>query len=426
MLESGTRHPAGGAARPLSSPRHLAVPPVARSAMLVPAVRQEPGPMTTPLIQLEALAATAVRHAAEVHRVTIAPSSVSIALVDAILGREAAGKPGPQVATLAACYGAWAGVMAVREYGGAWIALEEPVAPRLRIARRVISPIDIVQRRLLAPGTSPTLAAVFTQLRAWKHGSPTPLRQEVLAQNRAAWSGQVELGRFAGAAAFPPDRAQATAGLDPGRRAEGVAGKEVLCLGAGGGRHGPLLARAGACVTVVDLSEEQLAHDRRAALEHHLPLIVMCASLDELGALADASFAVVVQPVAACYLPDLARLHHEVARVLAPGGLYVVQHKQPCSLQAEALPRGDGYLVREHYLSGQLVAEQPGVAHRESGTAEFLHPLEALVGGLCRAGFLIEDLSEPVLADAFAPSGSFEHRSLFLPPYLKLKARRRA
>jgi SAM-dependent methyltransferase len=380
--------------------------------------------MTTPLDQLDALAATAIRHAAEVHRVTIAPSSVSLALVDAILGREASAHPGPQVATLAACYGAWAGSTAVREFGGAWIALEEPVAPRLRIASRVISPIDIVQRRLLAPRTSPSLAAVFSQLRAWVEGAPEAPRLEVLEQNRAAWSSQAA-ARFAGAAAFPPDRAQATAGLDPWLRAEGVAGKEVLCLGAGGGRHGPLLARAGACVTVVDLSEEQLAHDRRAAIEHHLPLMVMCTSLDDLGALADASFAVVVQPVAACYLPDLGRLHREVARVIIPGGLYVVQHKQPASLQAEAQPRGEGYLVRQHYLSRQLIAEQPGVAHRESGTLEFLHTLEDLVGGVCHAGFAIEDLSEPVLADAFAPSGSLEHRALFLPPYLKLKARRR-
>jgi SAM-dependent methyltransferase len=403
----------------------MMVPPPRLAAMLIAAAGKETGLMTTPLDQIDALAATAIRHAAEVHRVTITSSSVSLALVDAILGREASAHPGPQIATLAACYGAWAGAMAVREFGGAWIALAEPVAPRLRIAQRVISPIDIVQRRLLAPVTSPTLTAVFSQLRGWLVGSSAPARLEVLERNRAAWSGPAALDHFAGAAAFPPDRAQATAGLDPWLRAEGVAGKEVLCLGAGGGRHGPLLARAGACVTVVDLSEEQLAHDRHAAVEHHLPLLVLCTSIDDLGALADASFALVVQPVAACYLPDLGRLHREVARVLRPDGLYVVQHKQPSSLQAEALPRGEGYLVRQHYLSRQLLAEQPGATHRDSGTLEFLHTLEELIGGLCHAGFAIEDLSEPVLADAFAPSGSLEHRALFLPPYLKLKARRR-
>ncbi len=34
----------------------------------------------------------------------------------------------------------------------------------------------------------------------------------------------------------------------------GIRGWKVLCLAAGGGRHGPLYAAAGAQVTVVDLS----------------------------------------------------------------------------------------------------------------------------------------------------------------------------
>jgi hypothetical protein len=62
--------------------------------------------------------------------------------------------------------------------------------------------------------------------------------------------------------------------------------------------------------------------------------------------------------------------------------------------------------------------------HREAGTQEFLHPLSELVGGLCRSGFVIEDLNEPCLGDAWAPRGSSAHRAAFLPPYLKLKARR--
>ena len=38
-----------------------------------------------------------------------------------------------------------------------------------------------------------------------------------------------------------------------------IRGKAVLCLAAGGGKHGPLYAAAGAIVTVVDLSPAQLA-----------------------------------------------------------------------------------------------------------------------------------------------------------------------
>ena len=42
-------------------------------------------------------------------------------------------------------------------------------------------------------------------------------------------------------------------------------GKDVLCLASGGGQQGPILAAAGARVTVFDLSPKQLASDRLVA-----------------------------------------------------------------------------------------------------------------------------------------------------------------
>jgi len=50
--------------------------------------------------------------------------------------------------------------------------------------------------------------------------------------------------------------------------------------------------------------------------------------------------------------------------------------------------------------------------------------LEELIGGMCRAGFVIEDLVEPLHADAEAERGTFGHRSQFVAPYLRIKARR--
>ena len=62
--------------------------------------------------------------------------------------------------------------------------------------------------------------------------------------------------------------------------------------------------------------------------------------------------------------------------------------------------------------------------HREEGTLEFLHRWEELVGELCRAGFVVEDLLEPVHADAHAIPGTFAHRSRYVAPYVRIKARR--
>jgi SAM-dependent methyltransferase len=204
-----------------------------------------------------------------------------------------------------------------------------------------------------------------------------------------------------------------------------VRGQRILCLAAGGGRHGVLFTAAGAEVTVVDLSPAMLDLDRRLADGRGLSLRLVETSMDDLSMLAPASFDAVVQPVSTCYVPDVMSVYREVARVIAPGGLYLSQHKQPACLQAELLPSPRGYsLLEPYYRSGPLPEVMEGCQHREAGTLEFLHRWEELLGGLCRSGFVIEDLVEPRHGRPLAAPGTFAHRSSFLPPFVAVKARR--
>ncbi len=203
-----------------------------------------------------------------------------------------------------------------------------------------------------------------------------------------------------------------------------LAGLRVLCLGSGGGRQSPLFAALGAQVTVVDLSGAMLAIDRQVAAERGLDVMTVETSMDELGMLAQASFDLVWQPVSTCYVPDVVAVYRAVARLQAPGGLYVSQHKQPGSLQASAEPGPSGYLLAEPYYRSGPLPDSPPCWHREAGTIEFLHRWEELLGGLCRAGYVVEDLVEPRHGDASAALGTFAHRSLFAPPYVRIKARR--
>src|SRR5207244_6416283 len=60
-----------------------------------------------------------------------------------------------------------------------------------------------------------------------------------------------------------------------------IRGKRLLCLAAGGGKHGPLYAAAGAIVTVVDISPAQLELDRQVAAERRLQLRAGEAAVDD-------------------------------------------------------------------------------------------------------------------------------------------------
>jgi ubiquinone/menaquinone biosynthesis C-methylase UbiE len=244
--------------------------------------------------------------------------------------------------------------------------------------------------------------------------------------NRRAWDKLVARRQCFTRPARDEDFVDPLAKVDPlGWLGGDIRGKTLLCLAAGGGKHGPLYAAAGARVTVVDLSPAMLELDRQVAAERRIDLVTVEASMDAMPMLADASFDIVIHPVSTCYVPQVAPVYREVARVTRPGGTYISQHKSPVSLQTDVTPSRRGYeLIEPYYRTGPL-APVTGSPHREEGTLEYLHRWEELLGQMCRAGFAIEDLVEPLHAKAEASSGDFAHRSQFVAPYVRIKARRR-
>ncbi len=348
---------------------------------------------------------------------------LSIDELDRFLDTSRASLTGEQQQSLMLSFGFWLGQHLVEHFGGGWIGLSEPVPPRIRVGHCIVSPIDAVAERLSNP-TYPSLASRCEQLRG--ELARRVSREDYLACNRQAWDERHGDPRFVFLGDVAIDREMALSAIDPWLREEGIDGQRVLLLGAGGGMHGPLHAVAGANVTVVDLSPRQLSVDQAIADRSGLRIRTVRASLDQLDGLEKEEFDVVVQPVSSCYLADLQPMFREVARVLRVGGLYVSQHKQPAAVQADASWLEGGYRVAHPYFDGVPLAPNDVAdnALREADTWEFIHSLEAIVGGVCRAGMVIEDLTEPVRADAWALAGSERHRACYLPPYLKLKARR--
>lgn len=251
---------------------------------------------------------------------------------------------------------------------------------------------------------------------------PTPAHEH----NRRAWDQRAAGGKRFTKPARDAEFIDPLAMLDgAGWLGGSIQGKRLLCLGAGGGKHGPLYAAAGAEVTVVDISAAMLELDRQVAEQRNLRVRTVATSMDDLTMFPVASFDVVIHPVSTCYVPNILPVYAEVARVMSGGGIYISQHKQPGSMQASIRPSAAGYELTEPYYRSGPLPQVVGSLHREEGTLEFLHRWEEIVGGMCRAGFLIEDLSEPMHAVKGAAPGEFQHRSQYVAPYVRIKARRR-
>jgi SAM-dependent methyltransferase len=247
-----------------------------------------------------------------------------------------------------------------------------------------------------------------------------------LQHNQRAWDERARRGERHTASVLPKHLLDPLPILDPEYWLGGnVRGKKVLCLASGGGLQSALMAAAGAIVTVVDLSSAMLDQDRAIAARHDLQILTVQTSMDDLSVFPEASFEIIMQPVSTCYLPDALPVFREVARVLRDDGIYISQHKQPASLQAETIWNGRGYVLTEPAARNGPLPPCLSCLHREADAIEYLHRWQSLIGGMCRSGFAVEDLVEPLSgANILAEPGSFEHRSAFLPPYVKIKARR--
>jgi SAM-dependent methyltransferase len=258
----------------------------------------------------------------------------------------------------------------------------------------------------------------------------------VEAHNRQAWNRLVDHKSCFATAAEDASFADPLGTVDGlGWLGGSIAGQRVLCLAAGGGRHGPLYAAAGGDVTVLDISDAMLELDRQVAAQRRISLRVVQGSMSDLTMFHPQEFDLVIQPVSTCYVRDIGQVYRQIARVLRPAGLYISQHKSPVSLQSSLAwspnASGDhvavhgGYVVQHDYYNTNPIASVTQRTHlREPGTQEFVHRWEQLLGGLCRAGFVLEDLVEPFHADLDAEPGSLAHRSAYIAPYVRLKARR--
>ena len=173
-----------------------------------------------------------------------------------------------------------------------------------------------------------------------------------------------------------------------------VAGKSILCLAAGGGHQGPILAAAGANVTVYDISEEQLNLDRKVAKQNNLSLKTIEGDVIDSGKQADSSFDLVVNPCSLNFVPNVLPVWRETFRVMRPGGRMMSGMIDPVNYLFDARAMAKGEFVVRHkipYSDLDLPAEERAETLGPERPIDFGHTLTDLIAGQLKAGFLIED-----------------------------------
>jgi SAM-dependent methyltransferase len=272
----------------------------------------------------------------------------------------------------------------------------------------------------------------------------------VVAFNRAAWDAQVTSGNEWTVPVGPDVIEKARAGdwtivligHEPVRRdwfPPDLAGTDVLCLASGGGQQGPVLAAAGATVTVFDNSPGQLAQDRMVAEREGLTIATVLGDMRDLSAFGAAAFDLVLHPVSNVFCPDLAPVWQECFRVLRPGGALLSGFMNPDVFIFDADAQNRGELVVRHQLPYSDLDLDVAERERLWGPNEpigYSHTLTAQLGGQLAAGFVItgfaeapERASAPAAAVAGAqcqPAHIDDLTAAYMPTYYATRAVRPA
>lgn len=232
---------------------------------------------------------------------------------------------------------------------------------------------------------------------------------DIREYNRKAWNQEVERGNKWTIPVNPQTITNARQGkwqilLTPSKPIPRewfpeISDLEILCLASGGGQQGPVLAAAGAKVTVLDNSPLQLEQDRYVAVRESLSIETIEGDMADLEMFNSESFGLVVHPVSNNFVPDVLAVWRETFRVLKHGGVLLSGFLNPAVYLFDySLAENTGVLKVKYslpYADEIDLDEEEKVSRIEDGSPlEFSHTLNDLIGGQLDCGFVITGFYE--------------------------------
>jgi ubiquinone/menaquinone biosynthesis C-methylase UbiE/ADP-ribose pyrophosphatase YjhB (NUDIX family) len=172
-----------------------------------------------------------------------------------------------------------------------------------------------------------------------------------------------------------------------------VDGQRIVVLGCGGGQDCIVLARQGAQVTGIDLSDEQIAFGRRLAEKEGVLVTLLQGNVEELKGIDDESQDIALSLHALNYVERADRALGEAFRVLRPGGSLVFSVHHPFSACLDDTPPYG--VVRSYWQVEQHWQWDFVEAGASARLRSWYRPVSAWFSLLTNAGFRVERILEP-------------------------------
>lgn len=172
-----------------------------------------------------------------------------------------------------------------------------------------------------------------------------------------------------------------------------VSGKTVLELGCGGGNVGIALAKRGAKVIGVDISNAQLQIAKQKAEEQGVTVRYIESAIETFAFTSIAPVDLVISVCALQYVSDLPRLFTQIFTTLTPSGIFVFSTDDPIfySVAAKFLWNEPGLQPTYFYSGSENWKWEEG---DEYSFTTYRHPIDFYINTLTMVGFSIERFHE--------------------------------
>lgn len=173
-----------------------------------------------------------------------------------------------------------------------------------------------------------------------------------------------------------------------------IKGKKILCLAGAGGLQAPLLACAGAEVTVLDISNKMLDKDREISKNENLQIRIVKGNMCDLSMFPNCSFDYIINPPSLMYVPNVTVVFKECYRVLNKEGIFIIMAPNPVNYLCDYIhDKNGGYYKAVHRMP--FCSKD----YDDSDWIEYGHTMEDYLGGLIACHFLIDGYMECQMDD---------------------------
>ena len=210
-----------------------------------------------------------------------------------------------------------------------------------------------------------------------------------------------------------------------------VKGKRVLDAGCGFGYYSILLARSGATVTGIDISEKMIELAKNNAQEASVECQFFVCDVQNLSMLARNTFDIVVSSIVVGDLDSLEKAFSEVFRVLKHNGIFAFSENHPLlkgSWEKDSEGKRLHWNIDNYFDRSVKATEWKTQDDKIIETSSRHRTVQDYFDALTSSGFLVERLVEPEPTSK-APLdnlASMEHysRAKRIPIFILFKARK--